>query len=66
MGHFKVTTLLGFKCLNFKTHTHDPNCYYSFKLWKPFNLYIYMKIDNTLLWENMKHLQQVQNGIESL
>jgi hypothetical protein len=25
-----------------------------------------MIIDNTLLWENMKHLQQVQNGIESL
>jgi hypothetical protein len=25
-----------------------------------------MKNDYTLLWENMKHLQQVQHGIESL
>ncbi len=25
-----------------------------------------MKNDNTLVWENIKHLQQVQHGIESL
>lgn len=42
MGHFKVTALLSFKCLDFKTHTHDSNCCCSFKLLEPFNLYIYI------------------------